>query len=149
MRMAEYIFLECERKSWGPHKLVCTSLSLLVMGVMLLFCLTTRVDLLLTDGVHSLSRLSRLSTLLSWQAAITGVVYEGVGLFVVGVLLSESESEMSKSFELLCILAESYLLLEVSRLILFVSLDTLTTWALLAYPNLWCHSLIHLSWLTK
>lgn len=121
MRMAEYVFPEREGGSCGPHKSACTSSSLLVVTVMLLFCLTTRVDLLPTHGVHSLSRLSGLSKLFSWQAAIIGAGSKALGSLAVGVLLSELESEA------MSISAGSYSLLEVLRSIPSVSLDALTT----------------------
>ena len=119
------------------------------MTVMLLFCLTAQVDLLPTHGMHSLSRSSGFSALFSWQTAIIGTGSEAVGLLMVGVSLLESESEASEFSESMSTLVGSYLLLEVSRLIPSVSLDALTTRALLAYANLRCHILMRLFRLTK
>lgn len=136
MKMAKYVFLEQKRESCHSHKLAYIFLSLFVVTVMLLFCLTTRVDLLPTHGVHSLSRLLGLSALFSWQTAIVGIGSVAMELLAVGIPLLESESEASKLSKLINTLTRLYLLLEVSRLILSVSLDTLTTQALLVCANL-------------
>lgn len=92
--------------------------------------------MLLIYGVQSLSRLSGLLALFSWQVVIIGLVSEGVGSLSIGVLLSESESEMLESSESINNLSGLYLLLKVLRLILSISLDILTTQVLLTYPNL-------------
>lgn len=70
MRIATYVLLGQEGDSCGPKRLACTYFSSFVVTVMLLFCLTTRVDLLPTHSVHSLSRLFGLS---SWQKAMIGM----------------------------------------------------------------------------
>ena len=149
MRMAEYVFPEREGGLCGPHKSACTSSSLLVVTVMLLFRLTTRVDLLPTHGVHNLLRSLGFSALFSWQTAIIGIESEAMRLLVFGVSLSESESEVSELSESMSTSTESYLLLEVSRLIPSVSLDALMTRALLACANLRCHTLMRLFRLTR
>lgn len=127
MKIAEYVFPKREEGSCGYHKLAHTSLSLLVMIVMLLFCLTTCIDLLPTQGVYNLSRLSGFSALFSWQTTIIEIGSEAVDLLALGVLLLELESKASELSESMRTLAEMYLLLEVLRLILSVSLNTLTT----------------------
>ena len=147
--MAKYVFLEREGGSFGPYKSAYTFLSLLIVTVMLFFCLTTRVDLLSTHSVHSLSRLSGFSILFFWQTTIIGTACEAVWLLVLDVSLLESESKASEFSESMSTLAGLYLLLELLRLILSISLYSLTTEALLAYANLQCHTLIHLFPLTK
>ena len=149
MRMAEYIFPEQEGGSCGPHKSACTSSSLLVVTIMLLFCLTTWIDLLPTNSMHSLSRSSGFSALFSWQTAIIRTGSEAVRLLVFGISLSELESEALELSKLMNTLAVSYMLLEVSKLIPSVSLDALTTQALLACANFWCHTLMRLFQLTR
>ncbi len=77
--------------------------------------------------MHSLLRLLKLLALLSYQIVIIGIGAKSVRSLAFGVLLSELKSAILKLSELMSSLAELYLLLEILRLILFISLDALTT----------------------
>lgn len=67
--------------------------------------------------------------------AIIGTASNSVRLLAVSVLLLELEFEILKMFLLINTLMMLYLLLEILRLILGVSLDALMTRVLLACPN--------------
>lgn len=125
------------------------SSSLPIVRVRLLFCLTTWVDLFLMYSIDSLLRLSRFSVLFFWLAAIIGKGFKAVGLLVIDILLLKLESELLELFELINTLIGLYLLLEASRLILFISLDALTTQILLAFTNFWYYTLMRLCLLTR
>lgn len=55
------------------------------------------------QSVHSLSRLSKLSVLFSWQIVINILVSDSIELLVIGILVLELESKMSKLSQLISI----------------------------------------------
>ncbi len=73
-----YVLPDWEDRLCSPQRSACTSSSLFVVGVMLLFLLTILVNLLLIHRVHSLSK-----TLLSLVSAFNWWVIK-LGSFEIG-----------------------------------------------------------------
>ena len=121
-------------RSCGLQRLACTSLSFFVVAVMLLFRLTTRVDLLPTQGVQSLSMISSLSVAIVWRTAVVITVY-------LSLDTSESSESMSTS-------AGSYSF-SLSSFIPSTSFAALRTRALLICASRRCQSRTRLFWLTR
>lgn len=63
------------------------------------------------------------------------IAFRGVKLLVIDILPLKLKSKNSKLFKSISTLAKLYLLLEMLKLILFMNLNALTTWALLTCPN--------------
>ena len=125
-----------EKGSCGPHKLAYTSSSLLVIGVILLFLLTTQVDLLPTYGVHNLSS----ALLLSILDFICCAEPESTSFDVFYARINSTRelfSKLSKSPESINISIKSYSFAR-PRLMLSTKLKGLTIYALLTYANCWC-----------
>ncbi len=116
---------------------------------MLLFRLTTRVDLLPTQGVHSLSRSLRFSILVCWTVTL-GVTSATLSSDSwIGDSFWSEQSDASESSESINTSAGLYSLLSWSRLIPSTSLEALTARALLTCANRRCQRRIHLFWLTR
>lgn len=103
------------------------------MAVILVFCLITRVDLLPTHGVQSLSRISLSSVAFVWlTVAVASAVLASWGWICCNVRSSESdESDLSELSESMSMSAGSYSVSWEVKAIPFTSLDALTTRALL------------------
>ena len=85
MSIVAYVLPDWEGGSCGPQRSACTSSSLFVVGVMLLFLLTILVDLLPTHGVHSLSKASLSSvSAFNWRATELGSFEIGCEIGCVG-----------------------------------------------------------------
>lgn len=63
----------------------------------------------------------------SWQMIIIGAGFETIKLLAISVSLSETESKALELFESTNTSVELYLLLEVLKLILSISLNSLMT----------------------
>lgn len=132
----------------GPHRSACTSSSLLVVAIIFLSFRTIWDDLLPTQGMNSLSRISeslvvyRITAVLGLEILI--LVRGGVSL-LLGLDLSES----FKSFKSSRTSAGSYSLFFILRSMLSTNLDVLTMRALLICPSCRYQSQIRLFWLTR
>ena len=87
------MLFDCDDGSCGPQRLVYTSSSLLDVAVILLFHLTTLVNLLPIHGVHNLSRISE-SSIFIWQITIVGLAS-----MLDGIWIGSLESDALNAFE--------------------------------------------------
>ncbi len=141
MRIAAYTLLDWDRGLYGPHKSAWTLSNLVIVGVMLLFYLTTRVDLLPMHGMYILSMTSGFS-IVWWIAAVEVFADNWIGNSSLSNIASESSEPIST-------FAGSYSLPSCSKIIPSTNLAALTTQALLMWANRRCQRRMRLFWLIR
>lgn len=147
IRMAAQMLFNCNFMSCGPQRLACTFFSLLNVAIMLLFRLTTLVNLLLIYDIHNLSRISGSSNFVC-QTTVTGVTFMPDG--IVNGFLKSDASDVFELFKLIKIFARLYFLLSsCPSWIPFLSFEALITQLLPICASRQCHRQIHLFQLTK
>lgn len=119
-----------------PHKLASIFLNLLVVGVILLFFLTTLVDLLLRHGVHNLSNALWLSMLDFIRCLESGSNFSNMCYCARVDSTQELSSKLFGSSKSTNTSVRSYSFVK-PRLMLFINLKVFTTCALLTWANCW------------
>ena len=123
-----------EKGSYKSHKSACTFLNLLFVGVIFLFSLVTRVNLLFIYKVHNLSNTLLLLMLnfiwcVEHKYTSSNICYYAKVGFAWELSLESSEfSDSTNTF------VELYSFVG-PRLMLFINLEALTTSALLIWTN--------------
>lgn len=138
-----------KKGSYGPHKLACTFLSLLVVEVILLFLLITRVDLFFIHRVHNLSS-ALLSSMLNFIRYVEPGSNSSNVCYCVRVINSarESSPKLFKSSKFTNTSIRFYLFVG-SKSMLSTNLKAFTIHVLLTWANCWCQKQIHLFLLTR